>query len=103
MSFQTDIAAGFADAQATLGGVTALWSAQTVPIIIGDNAMLLMLVEGGFLEGFSFGFTCSDAAAPSNAKAGQTLVVDGKTYRVLKISQNPGNPLLTVYCGSVNQ
>jgi hypothetical protein len=103
LSFQTDIAAGFNDAQTVLGGITATWNSATVPIVIGDNSLMITLIEGGFLEGFAFGFTCKDTDAPGDGRAGNRIAVDGKTYRVLKIMANPGNPLLNVFCGGVDQ
>lgn len=103
MSYQTDMAAGHADAQKTLGGIAALWLTKTVPIVIGDNSLMLSLIEGGFLEGFSFGFTCNATAAPPTRQSGQQLTVASVKYRVLKIMENPGSPLINVFCGQVNQ
>jgi len=100
------MADGFADAQAVLGGITASWlDKSAVPIVISDVAMMLALLPdgGGFLEGFSFGFTCHEDDAPSAAKSGNQITVGSTTYRILKIQNSASHPLLNVYCGQVNQ
>lgn len=103
MSYQTDMAAGFTDAQVVLGSITADWlDKHSVPIIIGDIAMMLALLDGGFLSEFSFGFTCNANDAPVAGAAGDQLAVAGTKYRIIKISNSPSNPLMSVYCKQVD-
>jgi len=104
MSFQSEIAAGFADAQSVFGGITASWGSRlAIPIIPGDVATMLTLIEGGFLEQFSFGFTALETDLPTDAGVGQKLTVAGRQYRVIKITPGLTSPEVLVYCGEVNQ
>lgn len=104
MSYQSDMTAGFQDAQRTLGNVTAAWRDQpALPIIAGDNATMLLLIPGGFLEEFQFGFQCLASQLPAQARGGDPVTVAGQAYRVLKIIPQSGSPLVNVFCGGPNQ
>ena len=99
MSYQTDMAAGFADAAAVLGGVTATVGATTFTIIPGDLGLMLALLPdgGGFLEQVTHGFTCKQADTPE-LKAGMTLTIGARSFRIAHVHPGLGNPLLNVFC-----
>ena len=102
MSYQTDLVAGFNDAQAVLGGVTATIGASTFDVIVADATAMLTLVPGGFLDEFKFGFQCLGSEWPG-LPVDRRVTVDGITYRILLVVDQESNDLVNVFCGGINQ
>ncbi|MGD0650931.1 MAG: hypothetical protein ABSA97_07305 [Verrucomicrobiia bacterium] len=104
MSFQTDMADGFRQAQAVRApGVTASCAGKTFPIIPGDLVEMLMLLPdgGGFMEKPTLGFICNEMDNLPEMRSGTILTIDGQSYRIVHVDPGLACPLTNIFCKGV--
>lgn len=78
-----DMAAILSDA-----GNTVTWSGADYPCIVSGRAKTKDLQEGGFLADYDFSLSTRASLFSTLPEAGQTVVIESVTYRIVRTRKN---------------
>ena len=96
MSIKEEKAADLAGIVAEIGE-PVVWNSRTYKAIITSIESSDILQIGGFGEEYDFTVKIAKASLGSTRpKVNETIQFDGKTYRISKVSESPGYPMVTL-------
>lgn len=79
-------------------GEPVIWNGQTIQALISTPIVGQEFDAGGFTESADFTIKVPRQAFPATApKHGERIAFDGQDFRILRIADHPGYPLLILY------